>query len=346
MIQKRPLSSEPTVAVIIPCKNEVRHIARCLDSILASGYRRELLRVIVVDGLSVDGTREILREYCARHPFISILDNPGANKPVGLNLAIKSVDAEIIIRMDAHAEYPDTYISDLVSGLIKYDVENIGGIQAVPEEREPIPEAICLSLSHWFGVGNAWHRLQSTQVRFAPSVFCGCYPRYVFEQIGYFNEDLKRTQDREFNFRLTKAGGRIILDPNIRVIYYPRRTLRSYATWVFVGARWLFSARAFSGTSMILWRNLIPPAFVAYHGLVLATAVFAPALTLGAMAPLLAYYLLCLLLALRIGIERADPLLGAAVLIVFPLTHIAYGLGAICGMLTMAAGRKPSFSDV
>ncbi|HJQ66574.1 MAG TPA: glycosyltransferase, partial [Gemmatimonadales bacterium] len=107
----------PMVSIVVPCRNEEHYIAECLDSILACDYPRERLEVLVVDGMSDDGTRRVLAEYAVKHPLIHVLDNPRRITPVALNTAIRAARGDVIVRMDAHVVYPKNYVSRLVAAL-------------------------------------------------------------------------------------------------------------------------------------------------------------------------------------------------------------------------------------
>ncbi|PYP29448.1 MAG: hypothetical protein DMD55_01410, partial [Gemmatimonadetes bacterium] len=145
------------VSVIVPCRNEERYIARCLDSILASDYPRERLEVLVVDGQSDDRTRAILDDYVSRQPIIRVLDNPRRIQPVALNIGIRASRGEILLRMDAHVVYPPNYISELVAALERTGADSVGGVLiTVPGNQTPIGRAIAIAMSHPFGVGNAY----------------------------------------------------------------------------------------------------------------------------------------------------------------------------------------------
>ena len=83
----------PLVSIVIPCRNERAYIAACLDSILAGDYPRDRLEILVADGQSDDGTREILARYAAGYGCITLLDNPKRNTPAALNVAIRASSA-------------------------------------------------------------------------------------------------------------------------------------------------------------------------------------------------------------------------------------------------------------
>ena len=110
----RTPNSPPQVTVIVPCRNEGKWIAPCLDSILSNDYPRERLEVLVVDGMSSDETRSVVEQYAAIQPCIRLLDNARQITPVALNIGIAAAQGAVIVRMDAHVNYPNDYISSLV----------------------------------------------------------------------------------------------------------------------------------------------------------------------------------------------------------------------------------------
>ncbi len=142
----------PLVSVIIPCRNEEKYICQCLDSIIANDYPKDKIEVLIVDGMSEDGTRKVLKHYAQRYPFMRVLDNSKKITPVALNIGIKNAEGEIIVRMDAHNTYEEKYISKCVESLHKYDADNVGGIWIiVPRGNGLIGKAIALALSNPFG---------------------------------------------------------------------------------------------------------------------------------------------------------------------------------------------------
>src|SRR5213076_1626439 len=112
-----PPPERPFVSVVVPCRDEARRIERCLESILASEYPRERLEVLVVDGMSGDGTREFVARLVEREPAIRLLDNPQRITPTALNIGIRAARGDVIVRMDAHVVYPPDHIPRSVAAL-------------------------------------------------------------------------------------------------------------------------------------------------------------------------------------------------------------------------------------
>lgn len=46
------------VSIVIPCRNEEKFIGKCIESVIVNDYPEHRLEVLVVDGMSEDGTRE------------------------------------------------------------------------------------------------------------------------------------------------------------------------------------------------------------------------------------------------------------------------------------------------
>ena len=115
------------VSIIVPCRNEVSAIAATVDSIRSQDPIDGDFEVIVADGMSDDGTREILSQLMAADPRITMVDNPEGIVSTGLNRAIRQAQGKIIIRMDAHTIYARDYVRRCVEVLSETNADNVGG---------------------------------------------------------------------------------------------------------------------------------------------------------------------------------------------------------------------------
>ncbi|MGE5801469.1 MAG: glycosyltransferase family 2 protein [Gemmatimonadota bacterium] len=325
----------PMVTVIVPCRNEERFIAGCLDSILASTYPPEALEVLVVDGRSDDGTRAVLADYIARHPTVRMLDNPRRIQPAALNIGIGAARGEILVRMDAHVVYPPNYITDLVAALLETGAGNVGGVLVtVPANETAIAKAIAVAMSHPFGVGNSLFRIGVQKPQWVDTVAFFCCRRETFERVGLFDEEAL-DEDSEFNARLIQSGGRILLVPNVVCHYFARASLRQIARMAYqYGYSKPFVIRKLGHVTP---RQLVPPGFVLA---LVATAVLSPwveaaRLLLGTTVAV--YLLPVLACALSIW-RKAGWRTAAALALVFPVLHLSYGFGFLKCALQLALG--------
>jgi len=304
------------VSIIIPCQNEEKYIGKCLDSIINQDFPKENLEVLVIDGMSEDKTKEIIEKYANQYSFIKLLENSKKFTPFGLNIGVKEAKGEIILRMDAHASYEKDYISKCVKYLNEFNADNVGGIlKTLPAENTISAEAIALSLSHPFGVGTSYFRLGAKEPREVDTVFGGCYKREVFEKIGLFNENLKRSQDIEFNLRLKRAGGKILLVPDIISYYYPKSNLEDFFLHNFEDGTWAVLPLKFVKTPLKL-RHYIPLIFV----LTLPLSIWP-------------YIPISLFFSAQIAFCEKDPRLFFVMPLIFATRHFGYGLGSIWGLV-------------
>lgn len=319
-------AGRPSVSVIVPCRNEIGYIARCLDSILASEYPHDRLEIIVADGLSDDGTRAVLDEYASRHSSIRVLDNRRRITPAALNIAIGAARGELIVRMDAHTIYPPEYIPGLVKALEGTGADSVGGvIHTLPANDTVIARAIAVAMAHPFGMGNSHFRIGVRAPRPVDHVPFFCCRRGVFDRVGLFDEELLRNQDGEFSARLIRNNGRLILVPDVHSYYFARATLRTLAR-MFYQYGYFKPLTARKVRRVMTLRQLAPSALL----LGLAGSALLGVLTSVGPLPFLAVlgaYATALAVCSAAAARRNSAAVAAALVAVFPVQHFSYGFG-------------------
>lgn len=332
-------SNVPLVSIIIPCRSEAGRIWKCLESVAANDFPKDQLEVLVLDGMSDDGTPATVKEFAATHPWVRLLENPRKTAPAALNIGISAARGKVVMRMDAHNEYPPNYISKLVYWLEKSGADNVGGLWITrPSDDSAIAKAIAIGCSHPFGVGNAKYRVGVTEPCEVDTVPFGCYRRDVFDRIGMFDEELVRNQDNEFNQRLRNAGGTILLIPEVVSYYHARGTLsklwRMYYQYGYFNA---LVVRKIGGHINV--RHWIPSIFV----LALAiSGILSPWFTCVAwlFAAIVAAYVIPLTLASVIAMARHGIRVGLSLAFVFVAIHFGKGIGFLKGGLDFWILRK------
>jgi len=325
----------PFVSIIIACRNEKRFIAKCLDSIIGQDFPKEKLEVLIIDGMSEDGTREILKKYQRGYFFIKVLDNPKKVTPSALNIGIKNSKGEIIIRMGSHAKYRKDYVLKCVECLKKYKADNVGGIiRTLPAKNTITAKAITVSLSHPFGVGGSYFRIGSKKPRWVDTVFGGCYRKEVFKKIGLFNENLIRSQDLEFNLRLKKSGGRILLVPDIVAYYYPKSDLKDFFIYNLKNGIWVIYHLKFSKIFFRI-RHYISLIFVSILIGSAIGAIFFPFFILFFLLVIMAYLFFAFYFSLKIAFYRREWKYLFLIAIAFACRHFGYGFGSLIGIVKL-----------
>src|SRR5215510_12320266 len=215
----------PAVSLIVPCRNEKNYIEPCIRSLLAQDLLMGSFEIIVADGLSNDGTRDILARLAAEYACLRLVDNPGRIVSTGLNTAIRAARSRIIVRIDAHTQYAPDYVSQCLAVLQETGADNVGG-PWIAQGTGYMGRAVAAAFQSPFAVGGArGHNPHHTGP--VDTVYLGCWPREVFDRITLFDEELVRNQDDEFNLRLRRAGRKIWQSPRIKSWYEPRESLQS-----------------------------------------------------------------------------------------------------------------------
>jgi len=329
------------VSIVVPCRNEEKFIRQCLDSIIANDYPKDRLEVLVVDGMSEDGTRRIVEDYARWYSFIRLLDNPKGIIPAAMNIGIKHARGQIIMKMDAHSTYPKSYIANSVRYLLEYQADNVGGIwNIVPSEDKMIAKAIAHALAHPFASGNAYIKVGAKGPRWVDTAAFGCYRKEVFQNIGLWNEDLAGSSDMDVNTRLRAAGGKILLVPAIVINYYADHDLRAFWWHNFSDGVWATYVLKF-GSEAWSWRHWVPLAFVLS---VIGSAMLSPFLPpfrwlfVGITS---VYVTANLGASFHLAIQKRCMSYLWAAPVVFATRHIAHGLGALLGLILVFVPGKP-----
>lgn len=323
----------PFVSVVIPSKNEDKFIGLCLDSFINNDYPKDRLEILIVNGQSTDNTKKIAEIYVKKYPYFRVLENPRQITPAGLNVGIKASKGKIVIVASGHATYEKSYISKCVKYSIEHKADNVGGVtKNIPAKNTYIAKAIALSLSSVFGAGNSHFRTGVKDFKWVDAVFGCCYRREIFDKIGFYNEKFIRSQDMEFNLRLKKSGGKILLAPDIITYYYPSSSLKDFWKKNFGDGVWATYPIKLTKTRLKL-RHYIPFFFVFS---LIATGV------LGIFFELF-YWLFLLILfsyvavnfyfSAQIAFREKNIKFMFLMPAVFSTRHVAYGLGSIVGFL-------------
>ncbi|MDF0677252.1 MAG: glycosyltransferase family 2 protein [Nitrospira sp.] len=324
----------PILSVIIPCRNERRHIEVCVRSILAQVRPSGGMEVIVADGLSDDGTREILQRLAKEHPELRVVDNPRRVTPCAMNVGIREARGQYIAILGAHCDYAADYLRTCVELLNEHPEVSCAGGPIISAGRSLFGQAVAVAMSHPAGIGNARHR----HPNFEGYAEGACYPVFrkeVFEKIGLYDEMLLRNQDDELNFRLTKHGGMVFLSPRARATYFVRETVTSLFRQYFEYGYWRVA---------VIRKHRMPASFRHLVPLIFLIGLIA-SFTLALIVPggwrllMLAGPCVYTLILCGVGLRlsyRAGWKVGALFPVAAATMHIAYAIGFMWGLIKRA----------
>jgi glycosyltransferase involved in cell wall biosynthesis len=317
------------VSVVIPMRNEEKFIGRCLDSILESDFPSEQFEIIVVDGDSTDRSGEIVRERQQRFPRLSLLVNPQKIVPTAMNLGIQHARGRYIVRLDAHAEYPPQYIRASVEELERTGAANVGGRWLTrPGRDSSVARAIAYVTQNPIAIGNARYRTGGGG-KYVDTVPFGTFRREIFDEVGFFREDLVRHQDFELNARIRAAGGKIFLSPLVQCVYYNVPTFSKFMRQAYVNGLWC--ARAWTRYPVsFCWRHAAPLMLVSGLLAGLIAGAFLNSVFWLTLSVLLLYLLSAVVAGVQTGVRHGWKYAGLAPLLMISY-HFVYGAATIYG---------------
>jgi succinoglycan biosynthesis protein ExoA len=325
------------VTFVMPVLNERDYLRRAVETVLAQDVAGPT-ELILALGPSTDGTTALARELALGDDRIVLIDNPEADIPIGLNLAIRAGRYPTVVRVDAHSELDPSYARRALATLDRVRAANVGGVMKA-DGRSPFQRAVARAYNSPIGLGGgAYHG--GTQEGEAESAYLGVMRRGVLDEVGLFDETIRRGEDWELNLRIRRAGYRVWFDPSLAVTYWPRESWTRLVRQFAATGRWRGElVRRFGrGNSL---RFFAPPALVLT--IVLALVVAGLQLT-GVLQgwwavaasvvylPVLAYAILIIAVAVGPGGGHGwrDKVWTAAVL---PTMHLSWGWGFLLGVV-------------
>jgi glycosyltransferase involved in cell wall biosynthesis len=297
--------------------------------------------VLVLDGMSTDGTREIVSEVASVDPRIRLVDNPKRTQSAALNLGIPMAAGDYIMRLDAHSVYPTDYLARTVETATRTGADNTGGVVATLRRGTGYQAALVQALTtHKFGVGDSGFRTDAVEGQ-ADTVPYGCFRKDVFRKVGFFDERLLRAQDYEMNRRITAAGGKIWMNPEIRVQYYQQPDLPSFIKKQvaheapYNAYLWYLAPYAFTP------RHAITGVFAAgvIGGLLISRFSTVVAIIFGSVMAL--YFALAFAAGVQQAVRYKEPRHVIFAPIGFFLYHLLHGVGVLIGLARLATGTAP-----
>jgi glycosyltransferase involved in cell wall biosynthesis len=325
------------ISVIIPCRNEIHHIKKCLNSILdAEVPECYFIRVYVIDGASTDGCVDYLKDLSKIDSRVTYIKNEKKILAAAWNIGIEASTGDLVAALNAHTEIPKSYFVDLIKEF-KKDIDAVAPVlKTYPQDKGSFALAVSNMMSSIFGVGNSAFRTGVKEPRLVETGHCLIYKRSVFEFGDRFDEQLIRSQDIEFNKRIVKRGKKILLTPTVAVTYYTRSRPIGFIKFAYLNGFWVTAPLRY-GVNIASFRHSVPAFFV---------ACLIISLVYGLMSSNFEFFYGIVLLHMTAGIlfsflninDGIVPfLLQPFVTLIY---HFLYGLGSIFGLTTILKGKQ------
>lgn len=326
---------------MMPVLNEIDYLEHAVRSVLEQDVDGPVELVLAL-GPSTDGTTALAERLATTDDRVRLVPNPQAHIPVGLNAAIRASRYPTIIRVDAHSELSPGYARRALQTLHRTGAANVGGVMRA-DGRTPFQRAVARLYNSRVGLGGGAYHGGAPEGE-AESAYLGVMRREVLEEVGLFDESVRRGEDWELNLRIRQAGHLVWFDPELSVTYWPRESWWRLARQFRATGAWRGELVRRYGRSNSL-RFFAPPALVVIVALAALIAVLQVTGVLRGRAALLAGVIhlpLAAYAALVLGVGLAGVGLAKTprsfaerlwTLAVLPTMHIAWGLGFLAGVL-------------
>ena len=252
-------SENVLVSITVCCRNEEKYIKKCINSLTSQKNIPGEFEIIVIDGMSEDGTREILSRLADKDDKIILMDNPAKVKVPAVNIGFKNSRGKFLAIADAHSVYSDDYFSILLQLIEEHpEVQCVGGpVESVGDTI--FGKANAIAMSSKIGVGNAKHRFPDYE-GYGEMALYPIFRREVLEMIGYYDERFIINHDDEYCFRLKLAGGKVFLSHRAKSYYYVRSSPSKLFHQYYLYGFWQIATLK-KHKSPISIRQLIPVTF-------------------------------------------------------------------------------------
>ncbi|MEO8231615.1 MAG: glycosyltransferase family 2 protein [Ignavibacteriota bacterium] len=330
------MKDQKQISFIVPCRNESKYIVKTINSILSQDMIGSDFEIIIVDGISDDGTREKLKELELQDSRIVIIDNEKKVTPVALNLGVKKAKGDYILILGAHASIAADYAYNCIKILESHVDASCAGGPIISIGESNLGKAIAVAMSSTLGVGNAKHRFPNYE-GFAEMACFPVYKKEVFEQIGLFDEQLVRNQDDDFSFRLRLKGGKIFISPKAKSFYVVRDSLpklfKQYSQYGYWRVALLKKHKL-----PIAMRQQIPFLFFSSVILLILLGIILQKMVVGIILPVV-YFITLIIFSLKIFIFEKK-YFAYWLPVVIPVLHFSYAYGFFQGILKFSISKK------
>lgn len=329
------MKSCKTVTFGVIAYNEQKYLPSLLDDLLAQTYPKENIEVVLVDGKSSDTTKVIMSDFKAQYESaflrIVVLENEKRIQPAGWNIVLKNAKADVILRIDAHAQLDIDFIENSMKCINSGEFVCGGPRENVIDEDTVWKRVLLEAEQSMFGSGIAVFRQDSKKRTYVKSVFHAAYRKEVVDRVGAFNEELTRTEDNEYHYRVRKAGYNICYDPSIRSRYQTRNSLGRMLKQKYQNGFWI-GRTIFICPGCISVYHLVPLLFVCA---IIITCVMTG---IGIIWPLIAlwsaYLIANIVMTTSAVCNSKKKNCGQVCLpFIFLALHVSYGIGSLLGII-------------
>lgn len=328
------------VSLCMIAYNEAEALDGVLRDFQLQDYPHELIEIILVDSMSTDATGAKMErfkntDYGFRN--VAIVQCAKKNQAFSWNAALMTATGDVIIRVDAHARIPRNFVSRNVYNLSQGEDVVGGGRPNITSDVSSWKLTLLAAEDSLFGSSVASYRRPATQKEYLDSLFHAAYRREVIQKVGGFNENLGRTEDNEFHYRIRKAGYKLCCCPDIISYQHSRNNLKDMIRQKYSNGRWIGLTLS-ECPGCLSYFHFAPFAFVMM--IILCSIIAALGFPILLYTLLIVYGMFDIVNAVGCFTMKNLQPQFALLPIIFPILHVSYGVGTIVGLIQIPFWQK------
>lgn len=326
-------NSNLIISIGIVALNEESYLPDLLNDINNQNYEKKNIELIFVDSGSCDKTISIFWDFKKRFDnvfhSIRVLDNLKKKQSSGWNVVISNYTGDVLLRIDAHARIPSDFVKKNVKYLKKGEMV-VGGLRSVKNSQNSNwNDTLLIAELSLFGSSIAGYRRMNEE-KYVNSMFHAAYKREVINNTGYFNEYLGRTEDNEYHYRIRKKGYKLYYNSEIYSYQIIRSNLRKMIHQKFLNGYWIGLTLSVCANCLQIY-HFIPFLFI--MAIFFSLLLFINNISFPFFLLIGIYGMFVILNTLISFKEKKSNITTIALLYIFPLLHISYGLGTLIGIV-------------
>ncbi len=319
------------LSFIIIALNAEQVLEKSLSSLKKQNYPHKDIEVILVDGMSDDGTKRIMQDFQKNENSFArvvVKDNPGKYLACGWNVALKDVAGDVVLRVDAHTEFPNDFICKNIKCIESGESICGGKVISILEKDTQMNRVMLESENSMLGGGFSFFRRGDVS-KYTNTLAFAAYRKDCFDAVGLYDERLVRTEDNDMHYRMQKTGYKFFFNHNIVSYRYCRSSFSKLLRQKFLNGYWVGLTMGIQPKAFSVF-YFVPMLFVLGLIFFIAISFFTP-LPLFLFLSAYAFVLLTTFIA-AVSKSGFYPALLLLPFILLSL-HIAYGIGTLKGLI-------------
>ncbi|MFH1402779.1 MAG: glycosyltransferase [Candidatus Altiarchaeota archaeon] len=330
---------KPVFSILIPTSGRPEHLRGCVESIFNGGHRDLEVLVLVNESCwkSVDYLRKASGGYTGLKYFVV---KERLSHGAARNRLVDKSSGDLLYFIDDDVVQYGNALTILEDKFREYPwADVIGGPNLTPESSSRLQKYFGFFFESYFGSSGMRYRYKpigcDVEADEKKLILCNlAFRSRVFNEMGLrFNEEIPSNEENILLEQLKSKGGRMLYVPSLRVYHHRRDSLIGFCRQLFKYGR---------GRAQSIAHNprTFDPVFILPSALLAYIIISLPASGILFRMPLAAYLLADVAASLIKSVGERDLTAVPALMVIFPLGHLSYGMGFIFQLVKTALSWK------